>query len=299
MLQINASIAKHNERIWCAYRTTHLYPEPYYHYDSQPYLIELDNDLEPLNDIPLVAENNNTAFEDIRLFSFKNKLLAFYHYLPLVANKRWDIIYAIGFGEVELSSGIIKNQVSLRSLSKRDHEKNWAPYIYDEELYMVTDFDPFLRVIKIDFVGEGVKSKETYISKEKTKSWAFGELRGGTPLISEPGSQDGWIYGFVHSFRSNEQGFGRYYYHTVVRYNHVEKYFEYHPEPLPYLEEEPDEDYELLWRYSNSKRSKVIFPMGILHCDGGVMVSFGKDDVLSFTEYFSWERLKSFFFKKS
>jgi len=295
MLQINASIAKHQERVWCAYRTTHLYPEPFWHYDSKSLLVELNDNLEPISSTPLQAENKNTAFEDIRLFSFKDKLLAFYHYLPRVEEKRWDIIYAIGFGEVDLVSGMIKNQTSLRQLSKRPHEKNWTPYVYNDELFMVTDFDPFLRVIKIDTTVDKLSMEEVYMSDQKTKSWEFGEIRGGTPLMCQPGTEDGWLYGFVHSFRAKEHGFGRYYYYTIVKYNHILKQFEYHPKPLPYLDEDPDEDYEMLWRYSNRKNSKVIFPMGIAHADDGVIVSFGKDDVISFTEYFSWDRIKKLF----
>jgi hypothetical protein len=231
MLQINASITKHHDRTWCAYRTKHLY-----HYNAECFLTELNSDLEPISDKRLFAENNNTAFEDIRLFSFKNKLLAFYNYLPFQENIGWTIKYAVGFGEVDIETGIIKNQVSLRTLSKRFDEKNWSPYIFDGELFMVTDFDPFLRVIKITGIGGQVHFEEISISASKTNGWQFGELRGGTPLINQPDADDGWLYGFIHSFRPDENGFKRYYYYTVVRYNHSRTYFEYHPFPLPYID---------------------------------------------------------------
>lgn len=290
MLQINASITKHDEKIWCAYRTQHLY-----HYNAECFLNELDSEFEPVSDKRLIAENNNTAFEDIRLFPFKDKLLAFYNYLPFTENVGWKIEYAVGYGEVDVETGVIKNQVSLRSLSKRFHEKNWSPYIFNDELFMVTDFDPFLRVIKIEPIGETPHFEEVFMSTERTIGWEYGELRGGTPLISEPDTTDGWLYGFIHSFLPDQQGFKRYYYYTVVRYNHADKHFEYYPFPLPYLDEEPDEEYEMLWQRSNGRHCKVIFPIGIMHHNNGVMVSFGKDDVASHTEYFSWDRIKKFF----
>ncbi len=290
MLQINASIAMHREKIWCAYRTQHLY-----HYNAECFLTQLDEELEPVSDKRLIAENHNTAFEDIRLFSFNGKLLAFYNYLPFQENVGWKIEYAIGFGEVDTETGVIKNQVSLRSLSKRFHEKNWSPYVFNNELFMVTDFDPFLRVIKINLMDENPQFEEIFFSIEKTHGWEFGELRGGTPLIDEPGATNNLLYGFIHSFLTDQHGFKRYYYYTIVRYNHMDKSFEYQPDPLPYLDEEPDEEYEMLWKRSNGRHCKVIFPIGIMHYKDGILVSFGKDDVASHTEHFSWDRIKKYF----
>jgi hypothetical protein len=287
MLQINASIAKHRERIWCAYRTRHLYQ-----HNAECFLTELNSELVPISTKKLIAENNNTAFEDIRLFSFGDKLLGFYTYFPFDQNGGWKWEYGVGYGEIDEVSGIIKKQISLRGLSKRVHEKNWSPYMYKNELFMITDLEPYLRVIRID---EKNGAEEVYLSSEKTEGWVFGELRGGSPLISEPGDINGWLYGFVHSYQSHQNGFTRYYHYTIIRFDHLRKVFEYSPLPLPYLDEQPDEEYELLWKYSNNRELKVIFPMGIMYHDDGVLVSFGKDDVSSYTEYFSWDRVKSFF----
>jgi hypothetical protein len=160
---------------------------------------------------------------------------------------------------------------------------------------MVTDFDPFLRVIKIGTVGGLADPEEVFLCDQRTRGWAFGELRGGTPLLSEPDDDDGWLYGFIHSYKTYDQGFQRFYYYTIARFSHVSKIFEYYPQPLAYVDDEADEDYDLLWKYSNNKKLKVIFPIGIMHHDEGVVVSFGKDDVSSFTEYFSWQRIKSYF----
>jgi len=85
MLEINASITKHENKIWCVYRTYHLYQ-----FDSKSFLTELDHDLNTLSSIPLKSENGNTAFEDVRLFSAGDNILAFYTYLPLNENGGWD-----------------------------------------------------------------------------------------------------------------------------------------------------------------------------------------------------------------
>lgn len=290
MLQINASIAGHNEKIYCTYRTQHLY-----NFDSESYLAELNNELEPVSYKRLIAENNNSAFEDVRLFSVGNSLLAFYTYFPFDEDGGWKWEYGVGFGVVDPEFGIIREQVSLRPLSKRIHEKNWVPYVHKNELFMVTDFDPYLRVIKIDSDNKIYGPEELFMSAEKTPGWEYGEIRGGTPLIKNPDSSGNWLYGFVHSYLSNHKGFYRYYYFTAVRYSHTTKIFQYHPEPLSYPDETEDEEYQSLWEYHNKGSLKVIFPIGIMHHDEGVIVSFGKDDICSYTEYYSWDHIQSLF----
>src|SRR4051812_34632977 len=93
-LRINASIVKHKGKIYCTCRTRHLYG-----FDSHSCLMELDADFKVTNVKPLRAANNNNAFEDARLFSAGDVLLAFYTYLPCVDGE-WFWDYGVGFGVV-------------------------------------------------------------------------------------------------------------------------------------------------------------------------------------------------------
>ncbi|MES2376035.1 MAG: hypothetical protein V4553_05640 [Bacteroidota bacterium] len=290
MLQINASLAKHNEKIWCTYRTQHLFK-----FDSKSYIVELNNSFEPISVKKLKTENNNTAFEDVRLFSAGKSLLAFYTYFPFKPEGGWLWQFGVGFGIVNEEKGIIEKQLSLRPFAKREHEKNWSPYIFNDELFMITDYDPHVRVIKLGTLDEPYNIQEYYNSSVKTIGWKYGELRGGTPLLQHPNRNDGWLYGFIHSYLNNNNGFKRYYYYTAVRFNHLTKIIEYYPQPLSYEDETPDEEYELLWKYSNQRSIKVIFPIGIIHQNDGVVVSFGKDDVASFTQHFNWDFIDNLF----
>lgn len=290
MLQINASIVVHNSRTFCVYRTKNLYD-----YDSESYISELDIELDVIGDQRLTAENKNSAFEDVRLFSTGRDLLAFYTYFPLNDKGKWEWIYGVGFGIVDIKNGKIKNQQSLRTLSKRVHEKNWCPFMYENELYMITDFYPFVRIIHIGDIRNRLTFKEIYISKNQTINWNYGELRGGTPLLNNPDDPNGWLYGFAHSYLSHCNGFHRYYFYTAVRFNMYSKILEYHPTPLPYDDGDLEEEYLALWKYSNNMKLKVIFPIGIAHYNNGLIVSFGKDDVSSYTQIFSWEYIISLF----
>ena len=288
MLQINASIVKHKGKVWCAYRTQHLFK-----YDAKCYISELNEEFDPILNKRLKAENNNTAFEDVRLFSFGDSLLAFYTYFPQISETDWLWQFGVGFGVVDLENFLITNQCSLRHLSKREHEKNWSPYVHDGELFILTDYDPYIRVLKLGFLD--TPAKEIYISPKRTLGWKYGELRGGTPLLPNPNNDNGWHYGFIHSYLPQSHGFNRYYYYTAVRFSHERKEIEYYPEPLQYQDENPDEEYEMLWRKSNNRTIKVIFPIGIMHYEDGLMVSFGKDDVMSFTQHFKWDFIESLF----
>ncbi|RYE54261.1 MAG: hypothetical protein EOP48_12710 [Sphingobacteriales bacterium] len=290
MFEINASIATHERRIWCAYRTQHLFQ-----YDAKSCLTELDARLNPISIKPLKAENGNTAFEDVRLYSHGDSLLAFYTYFPYDEQGGWKWQYGVGVGTVDTSSGLIRDQLSLRPFSKRMHEKNWCAYSFAGELYLVTDYEPFLRILSIESEKINLKIQEYYHHPSKTLGWPYGEIRGGTPLLAKPNGDDGWMYGFVHSYLSHTNGFSRFYYFTAARLNHLTKEFQYYPIPLEFDQEELDADHDKLWYYSNQRQRKVIFPMGIMYYKKGILVSFGRDDVSSFSKYFTWKEMDNFF----
>ena len=290
MLEINASIAGHGKKTWCTYRTEHLF-----NFDAGTRLVELGDDFEPVSEVRLIAENGNTAFEDVRLFSSGQELHAIYTYLPKDNEGGWKWEYGVGIGNVDVESGKIVDQISLRHLSKRKHEKNWCPYLIDGEIFMLTDCDPYVRVISIGKVGGPRNPREIYFARQKTIGWDFGELRGGTPLLSAPGEEDGWRYGFAHSFLPSHERFARYYFFTAVRFNHYSRELQYYPIPLECDFETEDRNYDELWAYSNNRILKVVFPIGIMQHEEGVMVSFGIDDVTSVSNYYSWESLKNFF----
>lgn len=290
MLEINASITSHNNTILCAYRTDHLYQ-----FDSKSFITELDQNFNIVSTIPLKAENGNTAFEDVRLLSTGKNLLAFYTYFPFDGHGGWKWQYGVGCGYVNTKTGLIYNQQSLRGFSKRYHEKNWCPYIVDNEIFLVTDWEPYLRILRLGKIDEVFEISEFYISSDKTAEWSYGELRGGTPLLSNPNRADGWYYGFIHSYRQNYKGFARYYFYTIARIRHTTKKIEYYPFRLTYTEPERDEIYYQLWQISNGQTLKVIFPIGIMSYDNGILLSAGVDDVCSIIDDYSWAQIEGFF----
>ena len=293
-LKINASIAENNGRLCFAYRTRRIQE-----YDTAHYLTELDENLEHVCYTKLEASNENPAFEDVRLFSFQGKLLAFYTYLAGSPEMGWLWMGAVGMGIIDTQTGLITKQQSLRCYGKRIHEKNWTPVEWNGQLFLITDFAPCMRILKaLGKLGNFVLS-EYYNARIETKSWPFGEIRGGTPFISFPKQESDWRYGFVHSviYDYSKPKLFRTYRYTIARIKLYDFTFQYHPNPIGVWEEENTDEYIHLTKLGSNDvyDMKCIFPMGLVNYGEGVLLSYGKDDCVSRLRYYSWDYLLSFF----
>lgn len=293
-LYINASIAIHNNRVWCVYRS-----EQYNLYSSVTYLTELDKDFKPISHKILVPENENPAFEDVRIFSYQGELLAIYTYLAGSPDTGWLFNNAAAYGVIDTDNGIITRQQSFRCYSKRVFEKNWTPACWNGELYFITDFAPKIRILKAVGVPGNFVLHEYYNAYQPTQNWDLGELRGGTPFIACPVQKSNWLYGFIHSFFVKEINHRptRIYHYTIARINFLDFRFEYYPKPIGYWENETSKEYDRLVALGANcyYNMQCVFPMGIMDDGNGVWMSYGKDDCVSRLKFFSWEYLISLF----
>jgi hypothetical protein len=291
--KLNASLVKHDNRYFCAYRSDHMHD-----YDPRNYLTELDNNLQPISHKRLLSENGNTAFEDIRLFTFKDSLLAIYAAFERLENSKWDDTYNIEIALVNVETGMLVEQNSLKSLSTRYHNKNWVPYISGEHIYIITDFDPELRILQSIRKYGFSKYQVIFRSETAAIKWEFGELRGGTPFLPNTSNDNNWQYSFVHSslYVPNGDDVSRFYFYTVVRFNHKTKTIQYYKKPLNYSSwHHTDIAYNEVVRTTRDPSIRVVFPMGLAHWKDGLLVSFGKDDCVSRLKFYSWEYLLGLF----
>ncbi|NVO09047.1 MAG: hypothetical protein HXX16_03705 [Bacteroidales bacterium] len=294
LLKINTSIAENKGRLWCAYRTRRIQE-----LDTAHYITELNKDIEPINHTKLDATNENPVFEDVRLFSFQDNLLAFYTYLAGSPEMGWLWMCAVGMGIIDTQTGRITQQQSFRCYGKRIHEKNWTPVEWNERLFIITDFAPRIRILEAMGKPGNFILSECYNAKIETKSWSFGEIRGGTPFVSFPKQKSDWRYGFVHSviYDYSKPKLFRTYYYTIARINLSDFTFQYYPDPIGIWEEENTEEYTRLSKLGSNENynMKCVFPMGLVNYDEGVLLSYGKDDCVSRLKYFSWDFLLSLF----
>lgn len=292
-MNINASLVAHADHIYCAYRTDNLD-----NYDAGNYLTKLDRFFRPIIHIPLIGANGNTAFEDVRLFSFKNALFAIYTYLPGDADVGWTLEYGVEIGLVDLNTGVITRQKSLRKYADSKHSKNWIPMEDDGNFYIITDFSPFLRILKTCPFEKKREAYQYHVSENQIPAWNYGEIRGGTPFIRRPSSQDGWQYCFVHSHINvpNGQSKSRYYVYTILRFNFLSKQVEYFADPLGFSRVEGSEKYNQIWLHATRNMAmKVVFPMGIMNYENGLIMSFGKDDCISRAIFYDWNYIENLF----
>ena len=291
-LKINASIAENDGRLWCAYRTRRIQE-----YDTAHYLTGLNENLERVGYTKLEANNENPAFEDVRLFSFQGKLLAFYTYLAGSPEMGWLWMGAVGMGIVDTHTGQIAQQQSFRCYGKRIHEKNWTPVERNGHLFIITDFAPRMRILKAFGKPGNFVLSEYYNAKIETKSWSFGEIRGGTPFIPFLKQESEWLYGFIHSviYDYSKPKLFRTYRYTIARIKLSDFTFQYYPNPIGVWEEENTEEYIHLAELGSNDvyDMKCIFPMGLVNYGNGVLLSYGKDDCVSRLRYYSWDYLLS------
>ena len=289
-LKINASIVQHQSRYWATYRTTHLYD-----LNSSTILTEFDDSFRPLSHKRILIESENLPFEDVRLFDFNGILIALYSFLIINSEKKSDWKYSVGIGIVDISTGLIKNHQSTDSVSTRYNEKNWVPYVFEEELYIITDYEPHLRIVKAEGGAEKFLLKEIYIGEARSGGWQFGEIRGGTPLLQSKSRNPDWFYGFVHSSDFTKDNVKVYVY-TIVRFSHQTKVVEYPTWPIGYSEEDLDVEYQRLFQLGVPDQNlKCVFPMGIIEFDDGLLMSYGKDDCVSLIRHYTWTYIESLF----
>jgi len=292
-LKINSSIEQYHERYYCAYRTDHMDE-----YDANNFLTELDLQFQPLRHIPLRASNGNTAFEDIRLFVFRERLLAIYTYLPKTGDNSWVWHNGIGIAEIDINNGLLIHQQSLRGLAKDVHEKNYIPYVYEGELYVMASCDPSMRIIKIEGEIGDFSFREIHNAEFAIKKWRYGQLRGGTPFINSPETNDSWLYSFLHSsiYLPNGNHYSRFYFYTVCRFDPISYKMEYYLKPLGYSSTRIDDTEGNKWILkSNRIGIKVVFPMGIINYKDGLLISYGKDDCVSRLKYYNWYYIQKLF----
>jgi hypothetical protein len=292
-LKINASITRHNDSLLCAYRTGNLDE-----YDSRNYITEFNENLQPLSHRRLTSEDKELAFEDVRLFSLRNRLIALYTYLP--GNKRdgWKFRYGVGIGEVELKTGTIRNNQSLRIHAAGGHSKNWVPVLTEKDLFLVTDYEPHLKLLRFVSLSDNFDCEKFYCSSRVTKGWKYGQIRGGTPFISSPLPDDDWKYSFVHSdvLLPNGSIHSRFYVYTLLRLSLSTNEFQYCKVPLGHSNNEPSEHYNDLWLSATRHMAmRVVFPMGIINYNEGILMSYGKDDCVSRLVFYDWKYLTGLF----
>ena len=249
-------------------------------------MTELDSSFTAIRHTPLFIKAVR-FFEDVRLISFKGRLIALYAFADDNMISPEMLKWKMGIGVVNESTGEIEH-TSLEKWHIDKREKNWTPCIAGNSLLLIRSFNPLIIYRVADDIGniELITFRiaaSFYYSEEKGEDWEHGELHGGTPFI-EHGE---WHYSFVHAHRKDiivkGTHYWRYYNYTIARFNPATCEFQYYSNPLPV-----DATLTKVW---------CLFPCGIMEYIKGVIISYGVNDCSAYLCSYSWDFIESCFDK--
>lgn len=145
-------------------------------------------------------------------------------------------------------------------------QKNWIPFISDDQLYLIYMLDPF--EVIIPDMETGLCS--AVWNQESLNNWQWGQLRGSTP----PVLADGELLAFFHSSTSkpsivqNNSTFQ--YYIGVYTFSATYPFKITSMSPAPIISKT---------FYSRQQREKkVIFPAGLVEDDQNYYICYGRND---------------------
>lgn len=150
-------------------------------------------------------------------------------------------------------------------------EKNWVPFIYNEELFLAYSLLPHYILRPSLQTGECESISSTY----SLINWDWGDLRGGTPALLDGDHYLGFFHSSklmqsVHSSGKKVQhyfmGAYRFSAHPPFQITHIS------PEPIV------SEGFYHGQSYNTWKPLHVVFPMGCMLDDTHVWISYGRQD---------------------
>ena len=159
------------------------------------------------NNKNIIKNGFNIEAEDPRIFIFNNKVYVVFICLsPYLNQKR-----CIGITEFNKWNPVF---LQIQNMKHTSCEKNWAPFIKDNKLYFVYNYDPLI-IIHYNFNNQGICN---VIFKQNNINLPFDgqsetQLRGGSNL--QPYKDDYYI-GACHSKVSNSNMFMRYSSHIIL-----------------------------------------------------------------------------------
>jgi len=240
-------------------------------------LVRLNENFEPVSEPQLL----DTRFfgtlisphaEDPRIFSIKGKLYITYNDSPHVflpgGHDRRDIYIAELVQDNDLYS--ISLPVKLKHLTKYDAvrvQKNWVPFEWNDELYMIYSAQPHEILYTNLETGVCTPIYRTFMAVQ----WPLGIIRGGTPALLI----DGEYLSFFHSSHeiTSDASQGKkmlHYFMGAYTFGAAPPFAITKISEIPIIGEN---------FYTNSGHHKrVVFPAGFVASKQNIDVVFGKDD---------------------
>lgn len=267
----NPSLIPHKGGYLLSFRFISRYPENFENQGRKDVsligLVRLDKNFKVLEktvqllSVSSYSSKFSLSAEDARLLKVGDRIFLFFNDLPLLQTPGRFAMY---FGELSEEKGLfaLKGPAKLLNYAHAvEIEKNWSPFFWGEEVYVIYADQPRI-ILKVDLeTGDCQEIARTKLDW----AWNLGEIRGGTPasLI------DGEFLTFFHSCFPAKTPKGRAY---------VMGAYTFDAAPPFSVRKVVSHPLGTLSDYTEGNSPKVVFPGGIVVQDGLVHVAWGKSD---------------------
>lgn len=279
-LAFNPSIIRYQDRLLMTFR---FIPDPKQSFTSHIGVVWLDDNFQPATtpQILTLLPTNTSALipsraEDARLISVKDTLYIVY------SDNRDEKITKGGFrvyiAKLQVNGNDIYNTnidilTDYPGESNTIREKNWVPFIFQDNLLLAYSLDPHV----IFQHTPGTNHCDLFATSKSPINWNWGILRGGTPAME---LDEGYYFGFFHSSikMATQHSQGK----DILHYFMGAYTFDLKPpfkirmmSPEPIIDEGfySGEIYKPYWH-----PVRAIFPGGFIIIDEFIYVVFGRQD---------------------
>lgn len=274
----NPSIIKWNGSLLMCFRDI---PNPLFSFTSFLYLVYLDDDFNPIS-TPQKLETQSflsvipSRAEDGRLIAVDDRLwLVFSDNKDTVISKGGFRVYFAELLENEMGLFDVCDLECIYNFQGEDpfrREKNWSPFVYNDEMYLIYSLDPHL-IFKPIY---GTQSCETVCCTNKKLIWDWGILRGGTPALILDGQYLTFFHSQIYmtSVHSDNKNMSHYFMGAYTF--SLEPPFEitkFSPEPIVGKNFYHGPKYKPYWG-----SVRVVFPCGFVFDEKHIWVIYGRQD---------------------
>lgn len=213
--------------------------------------------------LPIISHRKSYSVtaEDARIFSCKNRLFVIFndkHEIPFLNGCKMYLAELIDLGG-EFIAKELAVALQLDNLSQT--EKNWSPFIFQDECYVIYSDNPRV-ILKVD-VDSGICQRVHF--SDQVLPWNYGQVRGGSQGVQ---IEDQFLT-FFHSNTLSDRGKRRY---------HMGAYTFNASYPFA-ITKATKQEIEVQDCEKISEDGKfVVFPGGLVVDSNCIHVVWGKDD---------------------
>jgi predicted GH43/DUF377 family glycosyl hydrolase len=272
----NAAIVKWHDALLMSFR---IIPNPKDSFQSRIGLVWLNENFEPIGEPQILNLRKLSSIphrtEDARLICLGDRLFMVYqdNTETKISKKGFRMYVAeLCYNETTFS---VKNPICLSPFegeSPSIREKNWVPFIYEDQLFLAYSLNPHRIFLPRLDTGEC----QTAFNTSSLIQWNWGILRGGTPGLIVNDQYLAFFHSSINMITCHSAGKNIDHYFIGTYTFSAQPPFEItqmSPKPIIGQNFYQGESYKPYW-----KPIQAVFPCGFIFDDQNIWLSYGRQD---------------------